>query len=446
MGVDGLCVLTLFSACPTRDIVIKCNIANKLLFFHRNMKRSLPSPTKPSNTNSPTRSPARKIAASTKPNNSNVATYTLTADECANLAATIDLFQSIGVDGEVNDEEVSAIAAVAPADDVKPIPEPPLELAIGDEVKYYEYPYTFGDTRGLRIQRVKNIEVAYHKEWCSEDPEDCRYLVVTLGNNITLTWYQSVLRVRNGKDYGRFMKLDEGISVVERTNFTPINNSYADGIGQCYRDIQNTANSLGLATHHLPHGRLGSQTPVSLEQTIVNTPTRVSMPHGSSDHIPVYPTVGDSNSISPAVPVNEVCKIQVGLVFKTPSELFDAVEQAFLSTGMPASHFIRKPKGSFNDEEQLQHFGSIFRRNGEVVPCPVRGAFRCKKTGKQGGCPWYVQFGHYIKHSGYLITVSCTEHNHPVSEPTIDGYTEIKYEKDPLKRPIVLGFPLLKKI
>ena len=80
------------------------------------MKRSLPSPTKPSNTNSPTRSPARKIAASTKPNNSNVATYTLTADECANLAATIDLFQSIGVDGEVNDEEVSAIAAVAPAD------------------------------------------------------------------------------------------------------------------------------------------------------------------------------------------------------------------------------------------------------------------------------------------------------------------------------------------
>jgi hypothetical protein len=200
MGVDGLCVLTLFSACPTRDIVIKCNIANKLLFFHRNMKRSLPSPTKPSNTNSPTRSPARKIAASTKPNNSNVATYTLTADECANLAATIDLFQSIGVDGEVNDEEVSAIAAVAPADDVKPIPEPPLELAIGDEVKYYEYPYTFGDTRGLRIQRVKNIEVAYHKEWCSEDPEDCRYLVVTLGNNITLTWYQSVLRVRNGKD------------------------------------------------------------------------------------------------------------------------------------------------------------------------------------------------------------------------------------------------------
>ena len=154
------------------------------------------------------------------------------------------------------------------------------------------------------------------------------------------------------------------------------------------------------------------------------------MPHGSSDHIPVYPTIGDSNSISPAVPVNEVCKIQVGLVFKTPSELFDAVEQAFLSTGMPASHFIRKAKGSFNDEEQLQHFGSIFRRNGEVVPCPVRGAFRCKKTGKQGGCPWYVQFGHYIKHSGYLITVSCTEHNHPVSEPTIDGYTEIKYEKD----------------
>jgi hypothetical protein len=127
---------------------------------------------------------------------------------------------------------------------------------------------------------------------------------------------------------------------------------------------------------------------------------------------------------------SEVCKIQVGLVFKTPSELFDAVEQAFLSTGMPASHFIRKPKGSFNDEEQLQHFGSIFRRNGEVVPCPVRGAFRCKKTGKQGGCPRYVQFGHYIKHSGYLITVSCTEHNHPVSEPTIDGYTEIKYEKD----------------
>jgi hypothetical protein len=41
---------------------------------------------------------------------------------------------------------------------------PPLELVIGDEVKYYEYPYTFGDTRGLRIQRVKNIEVAYHKE------------------------------------------------------------------------------------------------------------------------------------------------------------------------------------------------------------------------------------------------------------------------------------------
>jgi hypothetical protein len=49
---------------------------------------------------------------------------------------------------------------------------------------------------------------------------------------------------------------------------------------------------------------------------------------------------------------------------------------------------------------------------------------------KQGGCPWYVQFGHYIKHSGYLITVSCTEHNHPVSEPTIDGYTEIKYKED----------------
>ena len=111
MGVDGLCVLTLFSACPTRDIVIKCHNANKLLlFFHRNMKRSLPSPTKPSNTNSPTRSPARTIAASTKPNNSNVATYTLTADECANLAATIDLLQSIGVDGEVNDEEVSAIS------------------------------------------------------------------------------------------------------------------------------------------------------------------------------------------------------------------------------------------------------------------------------------------------------------------------------------------------
>ena len=30
MGVDGLCVLTLFSACPTRDIVIKCNIATSL--------------------------------------------------------------------------------------------------------------------------------------------------------------------------------------------------------------------------------------------------------------------------------------------------------------------------------------------------------------------------------------------------------------------------------
>jgi hypothetical protein len=44
------------------------------------------------------------------------------------------LLQSIGVDGEVNeDEEVTVIAAVAPADDVKPIPKPPLELAIGDE-------------------------------------------------------------------------------------------------------------------------------------------------------------------------------------------------------------------------------------------------------------------------------------------------------------------------
>ena len=50
------------------------------------------------------RSPARKIAASTKPNNSNVATCTLTADEGANLVATIDLLQSIGVDGEVNEE------------------------------------------------------------------------------------------------------------------------------------------------------------------------------------------------------------------------------------------------------------------------------------------------------------------------------------------------------
>jgi hypothetical protein len=61
MGVDGLCVLTLFAACPTREIVIKCNIANKLLFFHRNMKRSLPSPTKPSNTNSPTKRPVLSV-------------------------------------------------------------------------------------------------------------------------------------------------------------------------------------------------------------------------------------------------------------------------------------------------------------------------------------------------------------------------------------------------
>jgi hypothetical protein len=78
--------------------------------------------------------------------------------------------------------------------------------------------------------------------------------------------------VRNGKDYGRSMKIDEGIRVVERTNFTPINNPYADGIGQSYRDIQNTVNILGLPTHHLPHG-LASQTPVSLEQMIVNAST-----------------------------------------------------------------------------------------------------------------------------------------------------------------------------
>jgi hypothetical protein len=105
---------------------------------------------------------------------------------------------------------------------------------------------------------------------------------------------------------------------VERTNFTSINNPYADGIGQSYRDILNTVNSLGLPTHQLPHG-LASQTPVSLEQTIVNASTRVSMhiPQGSSGQTPVYPTVVDSTSMSPAVPVNEECKIQVRSVFKT---------------------------------------------------------------------------------------------------------------------------------
>lgn len=130
-----------------------------------------------------------------------------------------------------------------------------------------------------------------------------------------------------------------------------------------------------------------------------------------------------------------------GAKFPSYPLLAQAMDDVGRLTGMRPSEMAHKTKGTYPPEEALRLFGhEAYHIGNRQYKIPKRGHFYCNHK----ECPFFVPFTHMAEKGskqkqyiikGFVASANgnknlCLSHNHQTVDTGIDGYVEVKMEKD----------------